>query len=231
MSELIYLSNVRLSFPHLVEPQERVNQQTGVKKFSYNCELIMPEDHTGLKQFMQRYATLALNMTKEHAQSVMNMIQQDRKSRCFGLGNEKVNKNTFQPYDGYAGMCYITAGSEQRPQMIQADGTPVDPTNTMAYQQMARQLYGGCRVNAAIKPWWQSPNPQKQYGHGIRCDLIALQFAGDDTPFGEGVPDASNLFGAVANPPATTVPGFTPATTMPAAPFTIPSGLPSFMIG
>ena len=143
---------------------------------------------------------------------------------------------TFQPYDGYAGHVFITAGRDSQPQMIQADGAPIDPANTMAYQQLARKMYGGCRVNAAVKPWLQ----ENKHGRGIRCDLIAVQFAGDDTPFGEGAVDASNLFGAVAGAPAAT-PGFAPAgmpgfmgqqPAMPAAPFPgAPAGLPPFMTG
>ena len=88
MSEIIFLSNVRLSFPHLAEPQRKVNEQTGKERISYNAEFIMPKDHAGLAQFMQRYGALALEKWKEHAQAVMNMIQADRKSRCFGLGVE-----------------------------------------------------------------------------------------------------------------------------------------------
>jgi hypothetical protein len=218
MSEIIFLSNVRLSFPHLAEPQKQVNEATGATRISYNAEFIMPQDHPGFQQFMARYGAIALDKWKEHAQAVMQMIQQDRKTRCFGRGEEKVNKKTFQPYDGYAGNIYITAGRDSAPQMIQADGSPVDPSNTMAYQQLARKMYGGCRVNAAIKPWPQD----NKHGRGIRCDLIAVQFAADDTPFGEGAVDASNLFGAVAAPAA--APGFaaTPAPAM---------GLPPFMQG
>jgi hypothetical protein len=95
----------------------------------------------------------------------------------------------------------------------------------MAYQQLARKMYGGCRVNAAVKPWLQD----NKHGRGIRCDLIAVQFAGDDVAFGEGSVDASNLFGAVATAPAGmfgAAPQGTPA--MPAAPF--PAGLPPFMM-
>ena len=220
MSEIIFLSNVRLSFPHLAEPQRQVNEQTGKERISYNCEFIMPQDHAGFQQFMQKYGAMALEKWKEHAQTVMGMIQNDRKLRCFGRGEEKVNKKTFQPYDGYAGNVYITAGKDQPPQMIQADGSPIDPANTMAYQQLARKMYGGCRVNVAVRPWWQNPNPAKQYGHGIRCDLIAVQFAGDDTPFGEGAVDASNLFGAVATAPSGMFGAAAPAA---------PMGLPPFM--
>lgn len=226
MSEIIFLSNVRLSFPHLAEPQRQINEQTGKERISFNCEFIMPQDHPGFQQFMARYGALALEKWKEHAQAVMGMIQQDRKTRCFGRGEEKVNKKTFQPYDGYAGHVFITAGRDTAPQMIQADGQPIDPTNTMAYQQLARKMYGGCRVNAAIKPWPQD----NKHGRGIRCDLIAVQFAGDDTAFGEGAVDASGMFGAVAGAPAGMFApaAAAPAAAMPAAPFGAPTGLPSF---
>ena len=220
MSDIVFLSNVRLSFPHLADPQKQVNEITGATRISYNCEFLMPQDHPGFQQFMARYAALALDKWKEHAQAVMSMIQQDRKTRCFGQGSEKVNKKTFQPYDGYAGNVYITAGRDSAPQMIQADGTAIDPNNTMAYQTLARKMYGGCRVNAAVKPWTQD----NKHGRGIRCDLIAVQFAADDKPFGEGVADASNLFGAVQQ---AAVPGFAASTqpAMPAAPFGVPSFL------
>ena len=220
MSDIIFLSNVRLSFPHLAEPQKQVNETSGQTRISYNCEFIMPQDHPGFQQFMARYGALALDKWKEHAQAVMNMILQDRKTRCFGRGEEKVNRKTFQTYDGYAGNMFITAGRDSAPQMIQLDGTAIDPNNSMAYQTLARKMYGGCRVNAAVKPWPQD----NKHGRGIRCDLIAVQFAADDTPFGEGAADASNLFGAVQQ---AAVPGFAASAqpAMPAAPF----GLPSFL--
>lgn len=196
MSDVIFLSNARLSFPNIVEPQKQRNEQTGVERISYNCEAIMPPDHTGFAQFMQQYAALMQDLFKEHAQNVMQMIAADRKSRCFGMGAEKVNKKTFQPYDGYAGQVFITASNKNRPQMIGPDGKAVNPDDLMAYQMLARKLYGGCRVNVAVKPWVQ----KNQHGNGIRCDLIAIQFAGDDKPFGEGHVDASGLFGAATAP-------------------------------
>lgn len=224
MSDIIFLSNVRLSFPHLAEPQKQVNEQTGATRISYNAEFVMPQDHAGFTQFMQRYGAMAMEKWKEHAQTVMGMIQNDRKTRCYGVGTEKVNKKTFKPYDGYAdaGAVFITAGRDSAPQMIQADGSPVDPSNTMAYQQLARKMYGGCRVNAAVKPWLQD----NKHGRGIRCDLIAVQFAADDVAFGEGATDASGLFGAVAGG-APAFAAVVPAG-MPAAPFGAPAGLPSF---
>jgi len=218
-NDIIFISGARLSFPHLAEPQKQRNEVTGAERISYNCELLLPPDHPGVAAFMRRYAELAQMKWAEHAQQVMQMIQADRKTRCYGTGEEKINKKTFKPYDGYAGHIYITCGRDTPPQVIQADGSPIDPNNTMAYQQLTRKMYGGCRVNAAIKPWAQ----QNKHGNGIRCDLVAIQFASDDTPFGEGAVDASNLFAAVASAPAgmfgATVPS---APAMPAAPFAAP---------
>jgi Protein of unknown function (DUF2815) len=220
-NDLIFLSNVRLSFPHLAEPQKKVNEQTGETRVSYNAAFLMPPDDPGFAAFMRRYGELALEKWKEHAQTVMQMIQNERKTRCYGYGQEIVSKTTLKPYDGYEGMVFINAGRDQAPQVIQADGRPVDPANTLACQQILRTLYAGCRVNAAVKPWLQ----ENKFGRGVRCDLVAVQFARDDKPFGEGVTDASGMFGAVAQPQAAVA----PAPAMPAPPFAAP-GLPPFMM-
>ena len=227
MSDVIFLSNVRLSFPHLAEPQRTENKVTGTVRVAYNADFLMPEGDPGFQQFMQQYKALMVQTFAENAPVVMNMILADRKLRCFGRGEEKVNKKTFKPYDGYTGNVYLSASSERPPQMIQSDGKPVDPVNTMAFQALARKMYGGCRVNVAVKPWVQ----KNKHGNGIRCDLVAVQFANDDTPFGDGAPDVSGLFGAVAAGAPASVPGFmaAQASAMPAAPFGAPTGLPSFM--
>lgn len=215
MSDVIYLSNVRLSFPHIAEPQRQKNETTGVERVAYNADFVMVPDHEGFKQFMQRVAVLAQEKWKEHASVVLGMIQNERKTRCYGRGEEKVNKKTFQPYDGYAGMVYISASRDTMPQIIDPSGKPVDPINTMAVQALARKMYGGCRVNVAVKPWMQD----NKHGRGVRADLVAIQFAADDKPFGEGATDVSGIFGAVATPAAA------PSAAAPAMP------MPPFMIG
>ena len=212
--EIIFVSGARCSFPHLVEAHKnKMAAPTAVAKFS--VDLILPSDHPALAQFMQRYAEMAQAKWAENASTVMQMIQSDRKLRCYGSGTEKIDKKTFKPYSGYDGGVFISASRENAPQMIQLDGKPVDAANTMAYQALARKMYGGCYINAAIRPWIQDNN----YGRGIRCDLVAVQFAKDGEAFGEGVADASNMFGAVAAPAA-------PAAQAPA--FAMP-GLPSFL--
>lgn len=216
MSDVIFLSNVRLSFPHLAEPQRKVSPETGKERVSYSADFLMPVDHPGFKQFVQKINEMALAKWKDHAHQVMNMINADRKLRCYGEGNQKINSKTFQPYSGYANQMFITAGRDAQPQIIQADGSPVDPSNTMACQALARKMYGGCKVNAAVKPWLQ----ENKHGRAIRCDLVAVQFAGDDEAFGAGAVDTSGMFGAVQGAPAPA-----PAFLQPQAPM----GMPPFM--
>lgn len=214
--EIIFVQDSVLSFPHFVEAHKAPTAAPTVKP-KFSADFIIPVDHPALKQFMQRYAEMAQAKWGENANAVMTMIQSDRKNRCFGMGNEKVDKKTFKPYNGYEGKAYITASREDRPQMIRADGSPVDPANTMEYQAIARKMYGGCRVNVALKPWIQ----ENSFGRGIRCDLVAVQFFMDGTPFGDSAePDVTNLFGAVAAPAQ--APAAAPAG------FGMP-GLPSFM--
>lgn len=230
--ELVFLSNVRLSFPHLAEPQKKVNEATGEVKISYNASFLMPLDSPSFAAFWARYGALALEKWKEHANTIMNMIANERKQRCYGNGAEVINKTTLKPYDGYEDMVYINAGRDQMPQVIAQDGKPVDPSNTMQINQILRGLYGGCYVNAAIKPWPQ----ENKHGRGIRCDLVAIQFCRDGTPFGEGTVDASGMFGAVAGSPVATpapaaaMPGL-PFPSAPAAPSFQPPGLPPFLQG
>lgn len=200
MSDIIYLSNVRLSFPHLADPQRQINELTGKETLSYNCDFIMEPDSDNFSKFMKKYGELAVIKWQENASVIMNMIQSDRKLRCYGKGDEKINKKTLQPHPSHAGKVFIAASRKVMPQIIQSDGTPVDEGNTLQCQQILRKMYGGCRVNAAIKPWLQD----NKHGRGVRCDLVAIQFSKDDTPFGEGAIDASGMFNVVAETHQTT---------------------------
>ncbi len=219
MSDIILLQNVRLSFPHLVEAHAPGNNPNSVKK--YSADFIMADDSAGMKQFKEKYAQMAMAKWGDNATNVMQMIASDRKLRCYGSGQDKIDKKTFKPYQGYDGMVYISAGRVDAPQMIQTDGTPVDAGNTMGYQQIARSLYGGCYVNAAIKPWLQD----NTHGRGVRCDLIAIQFAADGDAFGEGAADVTSMFGTVAGENTSSA----PVSDMPESPFEGKPDMPSFL--
>lgn len=223
---VVFITNARLSYPNLVVPQKQKGDD-GVERDKYNCSLLIEPTSPDWQKFIARVTELATEQWKEHANVVLQRVYADRKARCFSQGEEHINNTTMQVREGYAGKLVISCTSQRQPQAIDGAGNPVDPTNTMAIQQTLRKLYGGCRVNAAVRPWAQ----QNKHGNAIRCDLIAIQFAKDDTPFGESAPDVSGLFGVTEQQaPAAPgmAPGFlTPGAPAPAAPgFGAPAGLP-----
>lgn len=221
MSEITYLSDVVLSFPALIEA--RASTEGGVAKFS--ADFILPPNHPGFATFMQRVAQVAQAKWGENAGPVLQMIQSDRKMRCYGAGQEKIDKKTFKPFTGYDGMMYIGANNDVQPQMIQLDGSLADPANTMLCQVLARKLYGGCHVNAAVKAWPQ----ENKHGRGIRCELVAIQFLKDGTPFGDAIPDVTGMFGQVAAPAGGASPAGIQAPQFPAFGFQAPvAGVPNF---
>lgn len=211
-NNLIFLTG-RCSFPNLVDPQVKTNDK-GEQIASYNCDIILPPNDPGFQKFMQVYAALANEKWKENAQAAMQRIQMDRKTRCYGSGEEKVSSKTFQIHPGYAGMVFISARNGKQPQIINADGTQVDPTNTMQLRAVASKIYGGCWANIVVKPWLQ----QNAQGIGVRCDLVAVQFARDDAPFGSPPVDTTGMFGAVASAPQQFAPQIPPVA-MPQMPF------------
>lgn len=188
MSNVIMLSNVRLSFPALAEA--RISKMFPNNPPMYGADFIMAPTHPGFAEFMKEYAAIASAAFKETAPQIMNMINNDKRARCFGKGEEKVNQTTFKMYDGYEGNVWISTKSKDMPQMIRADGKPA--ANTMEAQELARKMYGGCYVNAVVRPWART-NQNK----GLSCDLVAIQFAADGEPFGEGSVDVAPMFGAV----------------------------------
>lgn len=194
---VIYFSNVRCSFPNLATPFVSAKFPGSPPMFTVDIIDIDPND-VKVREFLTTYASLAQATWKEHSQNVMQMIQNDKRARCFGMGPEKINETTFKPLEGYGQGVWINAKNKNRPQMIRPDGQAA--SNDMEALELCRKIYGGCRVNVAVKPWIRTTNK------GISCDLIAIQFAGEDKPFGDGQVDASGMFQAAATAPLGTPP-------------------------
>jgi hypothetical protein len=203
----IFLKNVRLSFPNLTAPRA----PQGSEKKKYSADFILLPTDPGFDKFVQLALGLAQKKWPAHHQAIINVIYANRKSRCFGDGSEKMDTTTYKILNGYEGMKYLSASrSEEKgmPQMIGPDNKGIDPTNLLQCRAEAAKMYGGCYVNAVVKPWIYD-NP---FGKGISADLVAIQFAGDGEPFGAGVTNAEGLFegaqvapaalGASASPPA-----------------------------
>lgn len=78
-------------------------------------------------------------------------------------------------YDGYAGNMSIKASSTKRPMVIGTDRSPLTEDDG--------KPYAGCYVNAIVELWGQ----KNQFGERVNANLLAVQFAKDGEPFGDGV--------------------------------------------
>lgn len=226
LSKVVHFTGLRLSYPNLITPKISKGENGKPDRVNYGAALIIEPGDPNFDKFMQVVTDVALTKWKDKGQLVLNNIFTDKQKRCFAKGEEKINSTTMLPNPENVGKLIINAYNRMMPQMVDELGNPVDPANTMACQAIARKMYAGCRVNVALKPWPQD-NDQ---GKAIRCELVALQFAGDDTPFGEGHVDVKGLFGATAEAGTAGAPG-TASWAPPAGGFgtqQVPAPAPSF---
>lgn len=222
---VVFLSRVRLSFPNLAVARA----PQGSDKMKYSADFILTPNDPNYAKFVALAHMVAQQKWPQHHQAILQAIYGERKKRCFGQGHEKVDSTTYKILNGYEGMVYISASrnaDKGMPQMIDGQNNPVDSTNTLACQAEARRMYGGCYVNAVVKPWVYD----NAFGKGIGGDLVAVQFCEDGAPFGEGVTDASAMFaGAQVAPPtpgghapgfaSLAMPGYAPQPAAPKSPW------------
>ena len=217
----IIVTNATASFPRIVEPE--VNKSFPNSPPAYSMNLILPKDHPAMAEFMQAVQKLAVEKWKEHAGVILQMANGNKKLRCYGAGEEVMNSTTFQVYKGYPGMIYLSAKSDKDhpPQIIKRDANGLaQVAHDMERQELAKRIYGGCKVNVAISPWLQD----NAGGRAIRCNLLAIEFAGDGEPLGDNSStDFTALFGSVPAPVVAT-PAAAPSVGGMAFP-----GMPSFL--
>lgn len=185
MNTLVRLENVRLSFPDLVEARVKTRtDEEGNKKIdeAYQASFLMPPDHPDFIKFKGVVENLAKSKLPDNWKDVLNVISKNQNSRCYGNGDERVNKKTCKVYDGYMGQVYISAKKIKRrgskPRIIDHLGRTVPDEK---YVEAATMFYPGCRVDVLLNVYWQ--NPGKDWGHGVRATLEAIRFRADDVEF------------------------------------------------
>lgn len=220
----VLFSRVRLSFPALVTPRAPKGSVAGVVP-SYSADFITAANDPKYNEFVAVCNQLAQAKWGQHYPNIIKAIYGDKDRRCFGQGEEKIDGTTYAVYDGYAGNVWVKGSKKSdkgKPQMIGADNRGIDPNDTMAWDNEARKMYGGCYVDVVLKPWVYD----NTFGKGFGADLIAIKFVADGVPFGEAIRDASAMFaGSTSVQPALGAPGFAPPA-MPGAPGFAPPPMP-----
>ena len=100
----LHIRRARLDFPALVKPKSSV--PNAEPKFS--AVFILTPDAPEWAEMAQLVQGLATAKWGDNVANVMAMIKNDKRLRCYGDGNEKINK-TGEVYDGFQDMKFISA--------------------------------------------------------------------------------------------------------------------------
>ena len=157
----VFLKKVRLSFPHLHEPNAF---EGGPAKFS--ASYIFPVDHPCVKDIQAAINAVAKEKWGAKADATLKSIVTAGKT-CLRDGDMKGDR------DEYAGNMFVSASSAKRVKLVDQDGvTPLVEADG--------KPYGGCYVNAFVDIWAMD----NQYGKRVCASLGGVQFHSDGEPFG-----------------------------------------------
>ena len=159
----ILVNHVRASYPHFGKPYEATNDD-GKKSEKWSMKGMMPkETHKP-----------AMRLMKKHMEQMMkdNKVSDLASDRKYLRNGDDLGKEEMK------GM-FVFSASETDPIKVRSASAAkmTDPA------EIDRLFYGGCWVNALIRPWWQN---HAKYGKRVNSGLSAVQFFKDDEPFGEG---------------------------------------------
>ena len=160
----VMIKNVRLSFPDLFEA--KAIEEGGKKRFSA-AFLVQPNSEQAklIESEIERVARE--KWPKDFAKKLAQYKAAGNTKCCFYDGNTK-------DYDGYADMMVLSAHrpeAQGRPLVIDQLKAPLQPSDG--------KPYAGCFVNALVE-FWAQDDPKYS---GLRCTLVAVQFARDGDAF------------------------------------------------
>lgn len=161
------IKNARLAFPSLFEAKTVNGEGTP----AYSCTLILESDHPQIKEIRNAIAAVAKDKWGAKSVETLKLMEKQDKTALHD-GDLKSN------YAGFAGNFYVSARSQTRPTVVNADKTPLQPGDG--------KPYAGCYVTAIVELWAQD----NQYGKRVNASLSGVQFAKDGESFGGGSPPA-----------------------------------------
>lgn len=159
----ILVNGIRASYPHFGKAYEAVNDD-GKKSDKWSLKGMMPKaTHKP-----------AMRLMKKHMEQMMqdNKVSDLASDRKYLRNGDDLGKEEMKGH-------FVFSASETSPPKLRdamARKVPNDATADAMF-------YGGCWVNALIRPWWQN---HPKYGKRVNSGLSAVQFVRDDEPFGEG---------------------------------------------
>lgn len=189
----IRIDNVRASYPHLTIPymSDDDKAKKGVKdRNAYQSH----EDYIrALLSAGAKYALAGMlpKNTHEEAKSLLVSVIDDiqkkndvkiAKAMKFITNGDDSAKTEYEDH------WIISSRESRRPSVRDRRGNVL-----ITEREIEDTVYAGCFVNMLILPWLQD----NQYGKRINAGLVAVQFAGNGDPFGNGRISDDDVFDAV----------------------------------
>lgn len=157
----------RAAFPHLAQPQEFKGKET------YSIQVIFDEG-TNLKVLEDAVEAI---LKEKFPKKIPANIR-----RPFRSGSEKPDTEGFNETD-----TFITLKRN-------ADYGPPPVVDQDKNEALARDVYGGCKVRACVRPFYYDTAGNK----GVSFGLEAVQFAGDGKRIGIAPINASDVFDEIS---------------------------------
>lgn len=159
MSGKIILSNVRLSFNSLFEPEDF----DGDENFSYNAKVIIPKDSEADRLLMEAFEAAAEEaFGKAKYKGILDKIRDDKAQFA------------YHEYDeGNMVLATKRKAKAGPPVVVDRDRTRLTADDN--------KVYAGCYVNLAVRPWAM----QGKGKYWVRAALEGCQFVEDGEAFGQ----------------------------------------------
>lgn len=170
----VTLKNVRLSFPHLFEPQASDNGDP-----KYNATFIIEPGSANAKALAAAVDAVAKEKWKDKAEGILGVLAKADKI-CYRK-HPKTN-GSGDVYAGFEDMHFVSASDKARPTVVDRDKTPLTAADG--------KPYGGCYVNVVLDVWAQD----NAYGKRVNANLKAVQFTRDGDAFGGSAPVTADAF-------------------------------------
>jgi hypothetical protein len=169
MSKTIFINKVRLAFPVLYKAEE-FDPGDGKPRFSATF-LVEPDSESDktIRQAILDAVKEKFPEAKKAEQFLKSVVGQSQKY-CYQDGDTK-------SFDGFEGNWFLASHRQAK------DGPPaVVDQKKQPISADSGKVYAGCYVNAKVDIYVQATgNP------GVRCGLLAVQFAADGDAFAGGV--------------------------------------------
>jgi len=172
----VLLEDVLLSYAYLAAPYGS-KQPDGTIKLTYTTHAVFkPESKAHLAMRKGILEVAALGWGAQAEATIIQLKGQDK--LCLHDGN--ITKGGADPYKD---MLFVSASNERRPKILvtrNGVNTEIGPDDPMF-------PYSGCRANALVDLWPQSPDGKpSQWGKRINATLTGVQFLSHGTPLGGG---------------------------------------------